>query len=269
MAVKRSYPQPVPICDNFLVPCRKKATQGGGEHLGSATLVRRNIPFHTGAMNPLPTVIVMADPSADQPWARGTPDEGAAMARFSTLDTSLRRVLSSGLPMLLVAPQDQAEQAMGMLPKRDILVSGVPHDVEHRGDWMVRCLASAIMTRSHADGWLVLPADMPMLQASTLHALVRGLTQGPIVFPTYRHVRGHPVAFAAELYSELVRLDNEQGLRRLAARYPSVEVEVDDPGILMALQPHSDLAHLRAQLGGPALAHPPSPPYLGTGLRTG
>lgn len=208
--------------------------------------------FHTFVMTPLPTVIVLADPTVDQGRGRAADDDGA-MANFSTLDTSLRRVLGSGLPMLLVAPQDQADEALTLLPKRDILVSGTPPDT-HKGDWMVRCLASAIMTRSHAQGWIILPSDMPMLQAPTLHSLVRGLAQGPIVFPTYRHVRGHPVAFAAELYSELVRLDSEQSLRRLAARYPSVEVEVDDPGVLMALQPQSDLAQLRAQLGGPALA---------------
>lgn len=206
-------------------------------------------------MNSLPTVIVMADPSGDSPRTdMGGGSMGVSpMAAFSTLDTTLRRVMGSGLPMLLVASQHEADEVADLLPKRDILVSGAPPLTQNKGDWLVRCLASAVMTRSHADGWVILPADMPMLQSATLHALIRGLAQGPIVFPTYRHLRGHPVAFAAELYSELVRMDSEHGLRRLAARYPSVEIEVDDPGILMALQPHSAMTQLRAQLGGPAM----------------
>lgn len=212
--------------------------------------------FHTFAMNSLPTVIVMADPSGDQ--ARGSVGSAGPMAAFSTLDTTLRRVMSSGLPLLLVGSQDQADEVLDLLPKQDILVSGQPPKAQDHGDWLVRCLAAAVMTRSHADGWVVLPADMPMLQTATLHALVSALSQGPIVFPTYRHLRGHPVAFAAELYSELVHMDSEQALRRLAARYPSVEVEVDDPGILMALRPQSALTQLRAQLGGPAINPYPS-----------
>jgi molybdenum cofactor cytidylyltransferase len=207
--------------------------------------------IHTFVMNPLPTVIVMTAPLGDQ--ARTPASLGGAMANFSTLDTTLRRVISSGLPMLLVAPEEQVEEAIKLVPRRDILISGEAPPTQNKGDWLVSCLASAVMTRSHADGWIVLPADMPMLQATTLHELANKLTQAPIVFPTYRHVRGHPVAFAAELYSELVRMDSEHSLRRLAARYPSAEVEVDDPGVLMTLQPQSALTQLRAQLGGPAL----------------
>lgn len=214
--------------------------------------MRRSKRIHTFVMNPPPTVIVMTASLGDQP--RAPTGAGGAMANFSTLDTTLRRVISSGLPMLLVAPEEQAEEAIKLLPRRDILISGDVPAAQSKGDWLVSCLASAVMTRAHANGWIVLPADMPMLQSHTLHELAHKLTLGgPIVFPTYRHVRGHPVAFAAELYSELVRMDSEHSLRRLAARYPSAEIEVDDPGVLMTLQAQSALTQLRAQLGGPAL----------------
>jgi molybdenum cofactor cytidylyltransferase len=38
------------------------------------------------------------------------------------------------------------------------------------------------------------------------------------------------VGFGAGLYSELSRLGNDEGARRLLARYPSVAVDVDDVG---------------------------------------
>jgi molybdenum cofactor cytidylyltransferase len=58
---------------------------------------------------------------------------------------------------------------------------------------------------------------------------------------------------SSELFSELVRMEHEQDLRRLAARYPSVDVEVADPGVHMAMEAQADLNQLRAQLTGPLL----------------
>lgn len=204
-------------------------------------------------MNTKPTVIVLAEPLPATARVRSHGD--TAMASFSALDTTLRRVLNSGLPMLLVAPPEQAAEALHLLPHNDILAVASPATAQPQGDWLVRCIASAIMSRPESLGWLVLPADMPMLQSETLTTLAAGLQgQGPIVFPCHRHMRGHPVAFSPELYSELIRLNSEHDLRRLAARYPSVDVEVNDPGIHLTLEAQAGLSQLRAQLTGPMRA---------------
>jgi molybdenum cofactor cytidylyltransferase len=56
------------------------------------------------------------------------------------------------------------------------------------------------------------------------------------------------VAFGAELYSELVRLDGDDGARRVALRYPALGLEVDDPGVLMDVDTVADLARVQAAL---------------------
>jgi molybdenum cofactor cytidylyltransferase len=53
------------------------------------------------------------------------------------------------------------------------------------------------------------------------------------------------VGFAAELYSELVQLDGDDGARRVVSRYPAVAVELDDPGVLVDVDTPGDLAALR------------------------
>ncbi|HET6788792.1 MAG TPA: NTP transferase domain-containing protein [Aquabacterium sp.] len=201
-------------------------------------------------MSTTPTVIILAEPlSEDQLRTRA--DTSGPMAAFSTLDTLLRRVLNADLPMLLVAPPEQADAALTLLPQDDILTLSPPTLLQSRGDWLVRGMAAGIMARSLSPGWIILPADMPMLQARTLQALAQGLSQGPMAYPCHRHLRGHPVAFAGELYSELVRLNSEHDLRRLAARYPAVDVDVDDPGIHLSLESQAGLDQWRAQLAGP------------------
>lgn len=219
--------------------------------LRNATLVHRSNGLHTGGMITKPTVLILA--AAQPERAVAGADTGSPLGVLSALDSTLRRVLSSGLPMLLVAPDDQAHAALGLLPHQDVLAVPPPRAGQTHCDWLVRNIASGVMHRSQSPGWLLLPADMPMLQATTLQIMATSLGRGPIAYPCYRHRRGHPVAVSSELFSELVRMGSEQDLRRLAARYPSVDVEVDDPGVQLAQPPQADLSQLRAQLTGPMM----------------
>lgn len=111
-------------------------------------------------------------------------------------------------------------------------------------------VAVAVIASAQSPGWLLLPADMPLLQTSTLKLMGQAVLQDPLVFPEYRHLRGHPIGFSAEFYSELIRLQRERDLQRLLAQYPARGVDVDDPGILMAEDNHHDLALLRTVLQG-------------------
>ena len=84
--------------------------------------------------------------------------------------------------------------------------------------------------RSGAPGWLVLPGDMPLVQSGTLLSVATALEQYPVVYAQFKGRRGHPVGFAAELYSELIQLGGDEGARRIMARYPAFGQEVADPG---------------------------------------
>jgi molybdenum cofactor cytidylyltransferase len=53
------------------------------------------------------------------------------------------------------------------------------------------------------------------------------------------------------MYSELLSLAGDEGARRLLARYPSVGVETEDPGVLFDIDTEADLDAARAML--PAL----------------
>jgi molybdenum cofactor cytidylyltransferase len=107
-------------------------------------------------------------------------------------------------------------------------------------------IASGVGACADAGGWLVLPGDMPTVQAATLLKVAAQVPQHAVAFAQYRGARGHPVAFADELYSELVQLQGDEGARRLLARYPSHGVEVDDPGVLADVDTRADLAALQA-----------------------
>lgn len=209
-------------------------------------------------MNHQPTLIILAEPTlsgAGGPDAdKQTPTNGQALGLFSVMDSTVRRGLASGLPMVVVAPPDMARQARMLLPGNDVVDLPDMPSPRSRADRLARAVAAGVEASANAPGWLLLPADMPMLQVDTLRAVANAVALYTVVFPQYRHRRGHPVGFSAELFSELIRLDSERDLARLTARYPAMGVDVDDPGVLMAQDAQSGLAQLRVQLHGTNLA---------------
>jgi molybdenum cofactor cytidylyltransferase len=111
-------------------------------------------------------------------------------------------------------------------------------------------IAAGVSIHASAGGWLVLPGDMPLVRPDSLRAVAEALDQQPIAFPQYRGRRGSPVGFAAELFSELMMLTGDEGARRLLARYPTIAVEVDDPGVLFDIDTVDDLAAAQRRIDG-------------------
>ncbi|MFZ5547224.1 MAG: nucleotidyltransferase family protein [Pseudomonadota bacterium] len=166
----------------------------------------------------------------------------------SVLCHTLRNALASGLPVIVVTTSRLVDQAAGILAKRDIVVIGDAAGIAPGG--MGDSIAAGVSARPGAGGWLILPADMPLVRPATLAAVAAGLGPHPVAYAQYQGRRGHPVAFGAELFSELVRLSGEEGARRVLARFPGQAIEVDDPGVLLDVDTEADLTMLRARFAG-------------------
>ncbi len=168
----------------------------------------------------------------------------------TVLGTTLRHAIQTQLPVIVVTTAALAPLVGQQVAARDILV--LSDGEAARG--MGYTIAAGVAERSGAPGWLVLPGDMPLVRPGTLLAVATALEQHPVVHAQFKGRRGHPVGFAAELYSELILLDNDDGARRVVARYPAHGQEVDDPGVLMDVDTPADLAALQAGSGSGQVA---------------
>ena len=193
----------------------------------------------------------------------------------NVLATTLEQVRLSGLPMLVVTVPALRSAVPAWVPEQDVVL--LPEvgggRVGLRGEplqssqplGMGYSIATGVTYRPHMRGWLVLPGDMPLVQASTLQAVAQALPHHLVVYAQHLGRRGHPVGFGAELYSELASLTGDDGARRLLARFPTQGVEVPDPGVLLDIDTPEDLVSLRGMLkaqrsGGDAAGTPGSPP---------
>lgn len=173
-------------------------------------------------------------------------------ASASLLGVTLRNAIASGLPVVVVTTRELAPLAQQQVAARDVVVVPTPTAGRGLGD----SIAAGVSARSDASGWLLLPADMPRVSPSVMTRVAQALSTHAVAYAQYRGLRGHPVGYSAELYSELVALSGDEGARRLVARYPAQAVDIDEEGVLIDIDTVQDLAALRAVKGGVGAAAP-------------
>jgi molybdenum cofactor cytidylyltransferase len=163
----------------------------------------------------------------------------------TVLGNTLRQAIASHLQVVVVTTEGLADAARRSVAARDVIVLPEVGSPGQGNLGMGYSISVGVAARPDASGWLILPGDMPQVQAITLQAVARQLAQHPVVYAQYKGMRGHPVGFSAELYSELALLSGDEGARRLIARYPAFGLEVDDPGVLVDVDTLADLDSVR------------------------
>jgi molybdenum cofactor cytidylyltransferase len=197
-------------------------------------------------MNDLPAVVVLAA-------GAGTRFEGPGhkLAQRVTLSSDGKTILgaclanatATGLRVVVVATEALAAQASEQIAARDVVI--VPSAAPERGRGMGDSIAAGVAACGEANGWLILPGDMPCVLPETILTVAQAMHGHSVVFAQYRARRGHPVGFAAGLYNDLIQLTGDEGARRLIARYPAQAVDVPDAGVLMDIDTLDDLEALR------------------------
>lgn len=87
------------------------------------------------------------------------------------------------------------------------------------------------------DAAILCLVDHPAIESATLSGLVEAFTRtvAPLVIPTHRGQRGHPVLIARLLFEPLLALRANEGANSMIRAWHSQAqfVEVEDPGILI------------------------------------
>jgi molybdenum cofactor cytidylyltransferase len=106
-----------------------------------------------------------------------------------------------------------------------------------------------------SDGWLLVPADHPVLAAEVVAAVIDAWRQAAsvgvqeVIIPTHAGRRGHPAVIPWPLAERVATIPPDQGLNwLLRQRDVSVrELPVDTPAVLTDLDTPADYARLKEQ----------------------
>jgi len=171
-------------------------------------------------------------------------------------------VLASGRGERFAASGGRVHKLQALLGDKTVLqhtlaavqASGLPwhlEDVGHPG--MGDSIAAAVRATANAHGWLVLPGDLPLIQAATLRQVARALQQHPVVVPVFQTQggpRGHPVGFARGCREALLALKGNQGAAPVLRMFGATELIVNDVGTVTDIDTLQDLERASALLAG-------------------
>jgi molybdenum cofactor cytidylyltransferase len=136
-----------------------------------------------------------------------------------------------------------------------VKASGLPWHLEASGHpGMGDSIAAAVSKTSNAAGWLILPADLPLIQPATLLQVAEALQRSEVVLPCFVNEdveqRGHPVGFGTVCVQDLLNLSGNNGAAGLISSYAAIKLIVNDIGIVTDIDTVDDLARAEALLRG-------------------
>jgi molybdenum cofactor cytidylyltransferase len=164
-------------------------------------------------------------------------------------------ILASGRGERFLASGGTAHKLQALLGGKTVVqhtldavkASGLPWHVEDAGHpGMGDSIAAAVSKTPDAHGWLILPADLPLIQPATLLQVSQALQTNDVVLPCYVNdgveQRGHPVGFGAVCKQDLLNLSGNKGAAGVIAAYAAMKLIVKDIGIVTDIDTVGDLA---------------------------
>lgn len=159
-------------------------------------------------------------------------------------------VLASGRGERFKASGGQMHKLKALLAGKPVLQhtldavvsSGLPWHLEtadHCG--MGDSIAAAVRATADSSGWLILPADLPLIQSSTILAIATALLRHEIVLPRYRSQRGHPVGFGLACKAALLQLQGDKGAASVLKQFCVYDLVVHDVGVITDIDTVEDL----------------------------
>ena len=159
-------------------------------------------------------------------------------------------VLASGRGERFLASGGRTHKLQALLGERTVLqrtldavrASGLPWHLEDAGhSGMGDSIAAAVRATADADGWLILPADLPLVLPETLRRIAAAPSEQAVVRPVHQGRHGHPVRFARGCGPALAALSGAQGAASVVKAFGLTELVVDDVGCVSDIDTVDDL----------------------------
>lgn len=157
------------------------------------------------------------------------------------IETVIDNVIASAVDHVMVVLGPNQEEIMQVIGKRPVQFC---HNREHEKGMLSSILCGIRALPADALSALIFLGDQPGIPPTVTNRIIKTYNEEliGIVIPVYEHRRGHPLLVDMKYRKEVEKLDLEKGLRALRHQFPQdvLEVEVDEPGILLDIDTRED-----------------------------
>ena len=157
------------------------------------------------------------------------------------IETVIDNVLNSSIDHVMVVLGPKQESILQVIGKRPVEFC---HNKEHEKGMLSSIICGIRALPADAVSALIFLGDQPGIPPAVTNSVIEAYNEElfGIVIPVHDHRRGHPLLVDMKYRKEVERLDLEEGLRALRHHFPQdvLEVEVDEPGILVDIDTSED-----------------------------
>jgi molybdenum cofactor cytidylyltransferase len=165
----------------------------------------------------------------------GSPKPLLQIRGESFLEHIVAQARRSNLSEVRIVLGHQADKVLETLPQLQSQVIINPD--YHQGQLSSLIKGLQAVEKSSVEGVMLFLVDHPFVTCELINSLLQQFSWQPlpIVIPTFHRRRGHPMIFARQLFSELVKAPLDQGAAVVVRSHqPEIlHVEIEDEGILI------------------------------------
>ncbi len=161
--------------------------------------------------------------------------------KSTIIETVIDNVLSSSIDHVMVvlgANQEKIQDTIRNLPVQFC------HNKEHDSGMLSSVICGIRSLPADAVSALIYLGDQPDIPPAVTNSVIDAYKEElvGIVIPVHANRRGHPLLVDMKYRKEIESLNLEEGLRSLRHHFPDdvMEVEVDEPGILVDIDTRED-----------------------------
>jgi len=162
------------------------------------------------------------------------------------IETVVDNILNSSIDHVMVVLGSKQSEIRNILENRPVQFC---HNREHKKGMLSSVKCGIRSLPAGAAAALIFLGDQPGIPPSVTNNVLKAYSEElfGIVIPVHMHRRGHPLLVDMKYRKEIEKLDLEEGLRSLRHHFPQdvLEVEVDEPGILIDIDTPEDYKKAR------------------------
>ncbi|SDH36428.1 DVU_1551 family NTP transferase [Desulfosporosinus hippei] len=164
-----------------------------------------------------------------------------SLGEGTVLEKAVESFLKGGIRDIRVVVGHRANEMYPILEKLEVQTIVNPNFSEG----MFSSVTAGVKSLSpEVQGFFLLPVDNPIIRPDSIKKLQSTFltTRFGIIYPTYQGTRGHPPLISCRYGKEVMSWDKPGGMKAFLEQYEqdALEVEVEDPGILLDMDTPED-----------------------------